>query len=211
MKPRKPIHLVICEGKDDQFVIEGLARDLGIQDELEFRHFAEEKGTLRSFLVAISKSPDFARGALRSILVTCDADDSFENRWQSVTDANNAAFGVNLAEPGKWQQVPSGPRLAAWINPGPNRPGMLETLCLEAVRENDPKVFPCIDTFMSCVEDAHGSLLHEKARFYIWSIVAQGPTAQHQLALPKALERFPPNWQSEAFSELREVLKSALE
>ena len=205
------IRLVICEGKDDQFVIEGLARDLGIVDKLEFRHFAEEKGSLRSFLVAISKSPDFARGALRSILVTCDADDSFDSRWQSISDATTAAFSSNLSRPGEWQKLAGGPRIAAWINPGPNQNGMLETLCLDAARETDPKVFPCIDNFMDCITEAHGSPLHEKARFYIWSIVAQGPTGQHQLALTKALDKFPPNWNSEAFSGLRDVLLSALD
>jgi hypothetical protein len=206
MKQPSPIHLVLCEGADDQRVMEGLAAHVGLTDKLRFRNYAES-GTLRSFLATLAKSPEFTRGEIASILVTRDADDDHEACWQSVRDAVRAAFGLELSTPGEWRTVCSGPRVAAWINPGPGRTGMLETILLEAARQTHAEIFPCIESFVQCIEAARGDKLHEKSRFYIWSIVAQGPGPKDRLHLERALKHLPPDWDAEAFAGLRDMLK----
>lgn len=189
-------------------MMEALAQHAGIAGRLKFEDFAET-GKLRPYLNTIPKRPEYSRGAIRSILVTRDADDSYERAWQSVSDAMSAAFGLVLPTAGEWCDIPDGPRIAGWVNPKPGNPGMIETLCLEAARETTPDVFPCLDTFMDCIADAVGCPLHEKARFHLWTIVAQGPGAQDRLSLPVALKRMPPNWDSAAFAALTAVLKGA--
>lgn len=208
MTARSPIHLVLCEGTDDQRVMEGLAVHVGISDKLKFRDYAES-GTLRSFLATLAKSPDFTRGEIASILVTRDADDDYDACWQSVRDAVRKAFQVNLSKPGEWQTIPGGPKVAAWINPAPGRSGMLETILLEAARHTHAEIFPCIENFVQCIETARSDKLHEKSRFYIWSIVAQGPGPKDRLHLERALKHLPPDWGSEAFSGLRSMLEGA--
>lgn len=203
------IHLVVCEGNDDQRLMEMLAEHHGIAGKLHFRHYAES-GTLRSFLGTLAKSPDFRQGRIKSILVTADADDRYDSAWQRVSDAVKAAFDIDLSAPGSWKANPNGPKVAAWVNPAPDKNGMLETLCLEAARETHAEIFPCIDNFLECVEKARGAKLHEKAKFFIWSIVAQGPGAQDRLSLQKALEKLPPNWDSPVFAPLREALDATV-
>lgn len=209
MMTRSPIHLVLCEGTDDQRVMEGLATHSGFAEKLQFRSYAES-GTLRSYLVTLSKSPDFVRGEIRSLLVTRDADDDFSGCWRSIQGAVRDAFGADLVSPGQWVEIPNGPKVAAWINPGPDQTGMLESLCLEAARDTHPEVFPCIDSFVECIGTAWGVPVHEKSRFHIWSIVAQGPGPKDRLSLGRALEHLPPNWDSKAFDSLREMLRAAV-
>ena len=206
MNPPSPIHLVLCEGSDDQRVMEGLAAHCGILEHLRFRNYAES-GTLRSFLVTLSKSPEFTSGGIQTILITRDADDDHRSCWQTVRDAAKAAFGRELSGPGHWESIQAGPRVAAWINPAPGENGMLESLFLQAARDSHAEVFPCIDAFVECIAKARQARLHEKSRFSIWSIVAQGPGAKDRLSIQKALERLPPNWDHPAFAGLSRMLR----
>jgi hypothetical protein len=208
MNPSSSIHLVLCEGADDQRVMEGLAAHAGIAEKLRFRSYAESD-KLRGFLATLAKSPEFTRGEIASILVTRDADDNYESCWQSVSDAVRTVFGLELSAPGDWQTMEAGPRVAAWINPAPGRNGMLETLLLEAARQSHAEIFPCIENFVQCIEAARGDKLHEKSRFYIWSIVAQGPGPKDRLHLERALKHLPPDWDAEAFAGLRSMLNAA--
>lgn len=210
MKELEPINLVLCEGRDDQRVMAALAEHEGIANRLQFEHYAES-GTLAAHLLALSNRAEFRRGQVRSLLVTRDADDNPESRWISVRDAVSRAFGVDLTDPGRWAETPAVPRVAAWVNPGPGQPGMIETLCLEAARGAEPDIFPCIDDFMRCIKEASGTGLHEKARFHIWSIVAQGPGAQDRLSLEAALAHLTPDWTAPVFDGLRKALREAAE
>ncbi len=86
---------------------------------------------------------------------------------------------------------------------------MIETLCLEAAREGNQGIFDCLDSFAACIGEAQGSQLHEKARFHLWTIVAQRPGAQDRLSLRRALEKMTPNWDAASFADLRGILQSA--
>jgi hypothetical protein len=209
MTAPSPIHYVLCEGTDDQRVMEGLAAHAGIADKLRFRNYAES-GTLRRFLATLAKTSEFTRGEIATILVTRDADDDYDACWRSVSDAVRAVFDVGLSAPGEWQTMSAGPKIATWINPGPDRNGMLETMLLEAARDAHEEIFPCIDHFVQCIETARGDKLHEKSRFYIWSIVAQGPGPKDRLYLDRALKHLPPDWDAEAFAGLRRILEKAV-
>ena len=201
-------HWVLCEGLDDSRVMEALAVHMGIADKLHFEHYAESG--FHAYLKTLRSRPELTSGAIGSILVTKDADSDFSKAWQSVSDAVSKAFDIALPEPGSWVQAPDGPRLAGWVMPGPGKTGMIETLCLDAARETGEDIFSCLDSFVECVNATRDSKLHEKARFHIWTVIAQSPGAQDRLSLQRALNQMPPNWDAVAFEGLRKVLNKTI-
>jgi hypothetical protein len=52
----------------------------------------------------------------------------------------------------------------------------------------------------------HSEAVHEKARFAIWTIAAQGAGAKDRMSLKYAIPNLPINWDDEAFVPLRELL-----
>ena len=118
MNPQGKIHLVVCEGEDDRRVMQALADHAGIGKQLRFEDYANS-GNLRAYLKALHARPEFASGAIVSVLVTRDADNDFNQAWQSLRDAVNGVFAVDLTGPGAWANPPAGPRFAGWVIPGP--------------------------------------------------------------------------------------------
>jgi hypothetical protein len=84
-----------------------------------------------------------------------------------------------------------------------------ESLFLEAAKHTHAEIFPCIENFVQCIEAARGDTLHEKSRFFIWSIVAQGPGPKDRLSLDRAIKHLPPDWNADAFAGLRKMLEMA--
>ena len=205
MKPHTPIPLVLCEGKEDLLVMETLAREAGIGAKLKFEDYGGESN-LRKYLVNLKARPEFKRGELSRILVTRDADANHADAWAAVKGAILSAFSCEPSTPGAWMPTGDGPQIAAWIIPGNNRPGMIETLCLESARAKAPDVFACLDSFVSCLAGIHGETPHEKARFALWTIAAQGPGAKDRLSLQYAIPNLPIGWDDQAFVPLRELL-----
>jgi len=60
------------------------------------------------------------------------------------------------------------------------------------------------------LQEKHRIELHEKERFDIWTIVAQGPAlGRKRMSFSDALERIPFDWADETFSDLRNLLAEA--
>ena len=210
MTPSTQRHLVLCEGKEDRLVLMALVSHLGISEHYRFESYAES-GSLRSFLRAVKTLPDFTDGTIRSILVTRDADSNYDDAWRSVSDGILEVFGIALPAAGDWYPLTESRKIAGWVIPGPNRTGMIETLLLDAQRERESGIFQCVDSVMDCAEKIHGMPMHEKARFYIWTILAQEPGAKDRLTIERALKRMPPDWESDHFKLLSDILRSALD
>lgn len=207
MKAPQPRKIILCEGKYDQQVMEALAVAHGLGEILEFQEYSQS-GSLKKYLGTLKAQGGFAEREIVSLLVTKDADDSAGGAWQSICDAVSDAFGVTLEEPGKEVDA-GGVRFCGWVIPGNNRTGMLETLLLDAAREKEGACFPCLDDFMKCVEKTTRRALHEKARFLVWTLLAQQPGAQDRLSLKAALDQLPPDWNAKGFEPLVAVLKHA--
>lgn len=203
-------HLVLCEGKEDRLVLMALVSHLGISEHYRFESYAES-GSLRSFLRLVKTLPDFTDGTINSILVTRDADSSYDDAWRSVSDGIREVFDISLTGAGVWCPLAETRKIAGWVIPGPDRTGMIESLLLDAERERGSEIFQCVDSVMDCAEKVYGKALHEKARFYIWTILAQEPGAKDRLILERALKRMPPDWESDHFKLLSGILRSALE
>lgn len=206
MKPHIPRTLVLCEGKEDRLVMQGLAKHAGLEGRLDFLDYGGESN-LRPYLANLKVSPGYARGEYGKILITRDADKSFDGAWQSIRDSIKVVFSLTVMRPGVWIRNEDGIDLAAWVIPGPGQSGMIETLCLEAARATTPEIFDCLDPFMKCIGRLHNEAPHEKVRFAIWTILAQGKTAKDRLSVELALKRIPISWENEAFRDLRKQLQ----
>jgi hypothetical protein len=205
VKQHTPKPLVLCEGKEDLFVMQALANHAGLEGKLRFQQYGG-KDKLRANLHQLKASPVYARGEYSRILVTRDADSDFASSWQALKDSIVEAFSSEPKSPGEWTKIENGPEIAAWIIPGPGKTGMIETLCLESSRAKSPDVFKCLDSFVSCLSGMHGESMHEKARFALWSIAAQGVGAKDRLSLEYAIPSLPIDWDDKAFVPLKELL-----
>lgn len=205
MTPHKPIPLVLCEGKEDRLVMEMVAQHAGLKGKLAFQDYGGES-KLREYLATLKVSPEFRRGEFSRILVTRDADADFAQAWASLRGSIQAVFSSEPVTPGAWISTESGSQISAWVIPGPDKAGMIETLCLEAARTRSPSDFGCLDSLMTCLEGIQGEMPHEKVRFAIWTIIAQGTGAKKRLSLERAIDYLPLDWGDEAFIPLRDLL-----
>jgi len=209
MKPHKPIPLVLCEGKEDRLVMEMLAKHAGLGGKLAFQDYGGES-KLRAYLANLKVSPEFRRGEFSRVLVTRDADADFEQAWTSLKGSIRAVFSSEPVTPGAWVPTENGSQISAWVIPGPDKTGMIETLCLEAARTKSPSDFGCLDPLMVCLEKLQGETPHEKVRFAIWTIITQGTGAKKRLSLERAIDHLPLDWGDEAFASLKELLTKLL-
>ncbi len=205
MKLHIPKLLVLCEGKEDLLVIQALAKHAGLEGRLTFQQYGG-KDKLRAYLHLLKTSPEYVRGEHLRVLVTRDADSNFDASWQALRDSIADTFSTDLTKPGEWIKPENGPEIAAWIIPGPGKTGMIETLCLESSKAKSPDVFKCLDAFVGCLNGLHGETVHEKARFAIWTIAAQGVGAKDRMSLEYAIPNLPIDWEDTAFGPLKDLL-----
>jgi hypothetical protein len=164
MKPHVPMPLILCEGKEDKLVMEALAKHLGLEGRIHFESYGG-KDALKSQLITLKARPEYTRGEISKVLVTRDADTNFDSAWAAIKGAISTVFSCELPQPGHWEMIAGGPPIAAWVIPGPQMTGMIETLCMESARANSSEVFSCLDPFVNCLAGVNGEPLHEKARF----------------------------------------------
>ena len=204
MKARTPVTLVLCEGKADKLVMESLAKHSGNSGHLVFESYDGES-RLRDYLSNLIVRPEYVSGAYAQILVTRDADADYAAAWQSIRDAIHSVFALQVAEPGQWSNTDIGVKISAWIIPGKDESGMIETLCLKAANQQNPGLFLCLDSFIDCLSKQQGAAPHEKVRFAIWTIIAQGSLAKDRLSMDLAVKRIDFNWGDQAYDALREL------
>lgn len=206
MKSTGASRLVLCEGKDDRIVLETLAGHLGLASRLTFESY-DGRDNLRDYLRNLKSRPEFTRGRIRAVLVTRDADQDYQAAWRSVVGAVLDFLSVTLKNPGETAKDSDGRSVVAWVLPGLEQNGMLETMLLEAERERNIELFECLDAFVACHARVKGTSLHEKARFHLWTIAAQNPGAQDRLRIENALQLLPPNWDAPQFRPVVDLLR----
>lgn len=142
-------HALLVEGQDEVNLLDRLLREEGIDDVQLID--ARGSNNIRGMLGAVRNAPGASN--LRALGVVRDADRAPRGAFQSVQDALRDA---GLPCPGQPLEVAEGrpdrPNIVVFITPGEDRPGDLETLCLEAVR-SDP-AFACVETYFRCLREA---------------------------------------------------------
>lgn len=198
--------LVLCEGKEDRLVMQALAEHAGLGEMIDFEDYGGE-AKLRDFLRTLIVRPDYVRGVFSNLLVTRDADQSHQSAWDSLRDSIQTILSVDLPEPGAWHANDQKIEISAWVIPGSRQPGMIESLCLVAARSDFTRELECLEKFSDCLQECGSAAPHEKVRFAIWTMIAQGSAARDRLSLERAIQHLTLNWDHEAFRPLTEVLR----
>ena len=139
---------LLVEGRDTKGFFEALRRHLHLED-LQLHDFGGVS-ELRTFLPAFVKLPKFS--SVTSIGIVRDADDSATRAFESVQGCLKRSGLAVPSEPG--MGAGDHPRVKVLVLPGKGRPGMLETLLCDTIR--DEEVHTCIDTFFECIKELQG-------------------------------------------------------
>ena len=193
--PPVPVTLsrvLLVEGKTPFHFFRAMLEELGLLDEVEVRDFGGVR-ELRAFVRALASTSEF-RSLVKSVGVVRDAERDAKAARQSVDHALAAA------------SLPEGVRTSVFILPGNEREGMIETLCVDSIRQHP--VFSCVEQFFECA-GKHGVDLPSAprdAKHY----------AQAYLATRKEVQLFPGlaayrgywPWDSGVFDRLKKFLKA---
>lgn len=204
-RPVEKYGLVLGEGHDDCAVFRKVAESAELSA-LKFKELGG-KDNFAERLKQLRVSPEFTSGRIQRILITRDADDSWEAALRSLSDVVERVFGPKITSTREWVEANAHCEIALWIVPGDHQSGMLETLCLEVAKDAAPSDFECLDQFASCLEKHTQAVLHEKERFAIWSLLAQEKQLPRQrLSLPRAIAKIPLDWKHAVFRDLAQLL-----
>lgn len=139
----KPVQLLV-EGKTPQTFFQAFVAHLDLTRSVQVQDFGGVD-ELREFTKALARTPGIT--TIEAIGCIRDAEAAAPAAQQSVRHAFRAA---GWPEPGQAGRIAgTQPRVGLFLLPGSGRPGMLETLCWEAVSE-DPAA-PCVGSFMECL------------------------------------------------------------
>ena len=128
--------LLVGEGRDEVEFFTSLLSHLGISGVQVTDYGGKPK--LREFLATLRRIPGFAD--LRTLAVTCDADDDPAAGKQSIESALESA------------NLPPELTVRTLVLPSDETRGALETLCVEAFA-NKP-IGECVERFISCAAEA---------------------------------------------------------
>jgi hypothetical protein len=136
--------VLVVEGEEDKRFFEALLRYLQLEAQVIP---VGGKTQLRYGLKALVQSPRFYTVA--RLGVSRDADSAPRAAFQSVCDALRT---LGLPFPADPLHVVEGcPQVGVLILPGPDTPGTLEDLCLEAVAQ-DPAM-DCVERYFQCFDN----------------------------------------------------------
>ncbi|NOX53804.1 MAG: hypothetical protein GXP27_05085 [Planctomycetes bacterium] len=193
--------LLLVEGDTPLHFFEAMLQHLRLQDRIEIRSF-RGIGQLRPFLRALVKSAAFQSRAVTSLGIIRDAETDAARARQSVLDALSAA-GLAIGES-------AAVKVSVFILPDDTNPGMLETLCMAAVRDW-PETKPaheCVEQFFECLQRNRVNLPDglPRAKNEAQAYLATRPEAQLFPGLAAYRGYWP--WESRAFEPVKRFLKS---
>ena len=184
--------LLLVEGSTPQHFFEALLRELALQDQVEIHDFGGVQD-LKEALRAVASTSEF-RVRVKSLGVVRDAETDASAARQSVDHALAAAG------------LPEGVQTSVFILPDNQREGMIETLCVDSIRE-DP-VFSCVEQFFECVTRQGVELPSppKDAKNYAQAYLATQPQVQLFPGLAAYRGYWP--WGSRVLDELKEFLSA---
>jgi hypothetical protein len=184
--------LLLGEGKDELNFFTALVKHLGLTAFIKVEQYAG-KPKLAAFLSALPARTDFPN--LRTIGITCDADEDYESTLKSVQSSIQKA------------NFPEHIQIKTHILPGKDKCGALEALVLKFVEESSP-VWDCVERFTECVEPKDKSPLSltetDKRRIHAWLSTLPKPDLRLGEAALKSLIPF----DHSAFKPITDFLKS---
>ena len=168
--------LLFVEGDTPMHFFEALLRNLRLEQEVEIRNF-RGVGDFKTFLINLAHTAEFQR-LVTSVGIVRDAEDKpAAHARQSVEYALTAA--------GLTPQRTPPIQTSIFILPDNTNPGMIETLCMEAV-----KTEPALADTHRCVEDFFACLTRSNIALPAPPLLAKSH-AQAYLATRQEAQMFP--------------------
>lgn len=196
--PPSPVTLtkvLLAEGDTPAHFVEALLQQLGLGKTIEVRNFGGIKD-LKLALAALAATQEFRQ--VVSLGIVRDAENDARAARQSVNDA------VAAANIGRHVHV------AEFIVPDNAAPGILETLCINAVRQHPSLAneMHCVEAFFSCLEQ-RGIRFPDpvrQAKNVAQAFLATRPEAQMFPGIAAYRGYWP--WDSPAFEPLKQFLRT---
>ena len=190
--------LLLVEGDTPMHLFEALLQHLGLGSTVEVRNF-RGLGDFKSYLIRLATTTEFRR--VVSLGVIRDAEDKLAvDARQSVSDAFIAAGLTGARTPSV--------KTAAFILPDDVNPGIIETLCMEAVRQEAAlaDAFGCVEEFFHCLDVKKIALpgSPQRAKNHAQAYLATRPETQMFPGLAAYRNYWP--WNSPAFGPLIQFL-----
>lgn len=197
-KPREITQpkFLIGEGQEEVRFFNAFLKHLGRQD-VQVENYSA-KPQLRRYLKALRTRPGFSQ--VVTLCIAQDADNSAASAFQSVCDASRNA---GLAAPERPSQMAGeSPCVGVLILPDGERPGMLEDLCLDAVKADF--AIPCVDRYFQCFSEQNHRQPNNiaEARVHAWLASQVVP----DLRLGEAAEKGYWPWTAPAFGAFKTFL-----
>jgi hypothetical protein len=191
--------LVLCEGKDDIAVVEGLCLHSKITGLTLEQYGGRDR--LQEVVCKLPIRPELTRGELESLAVLIDAEKDRDASFQKIRDIIRKTFDVIVENPGVF--AGSKPRVAGFVVCDDNGRGMLEDVCLKSI--SDRPEHTCMEEYFKCLTERTGQKdFHPKAKFKAW--MASQTEFDFRVGLAAGRGYLP--WENKAFDGLREFLKS---
>ena len=137
--------LLVVEGKSPFQFFKACLRELGLLGSIEIR----DAGGITEFapyLQVLKLTSGFSN--VRSVAVVRDAEVDANSAFQSVASALSAA-GLPVPTAPRSRAQGDGVAVVVYILPDCSRPGMLETLCWEALRSHPGT--SCVESYLDCL------------------------------------------------------------
>jgi hypothetical protein len=191
--------LVLCEGKDDVAVVEGLCLHSKIIG-LSLEQYGG-RDRLQQVVRSLPIRPEFTRGELESLAILIDAEKDREASFQKVRNIIKKTFDLDAEKPGVF--AGSKPRVAGFVVCDDSGRGMLEDVYLKSVSGRPEHT--CMEEYFKCLTEKTGQKdFHPKAKFKAW--MASQIEFDFRVGLAAGGGYLP--WENKAFDGLREFLKS---
>lgn len=165
--------LLLVEGRDTFECVQRLIKNIGLQG-IDVRNFGGVND-LPKYLKALPKISGF--NVIASIGIIRDAE---SGTARSAFDAVCGSLRAAGLQPPKEmnQKTTTPPTTSVFILPNCSDSGMLEDLCLGAVKEHP--TMPCVDEFLQCLGNS-GNVVRNAAKSKIYSFIASQAHPQSQL------------------------------
>jgi hypothetical protein len=202
LQSRSPIthsKVLVVEGNDAFQFFKALLRDLDLLTQVEIRN-ARSVDELPKYLGTLPVTPGFA--GVTSLGVVRDAETNATFAFESVCGGLQRA---NLSVPRQPMAFSEGsPKTFVFILPDCVNPGMLETLCWQAV-SHEPAAL-CVEEYFACLERQHVTLPTNVPKARLHAFLASRPKSD--LLLGQAAHAGYLQLQSPAFDQVKQFLQA---
>lgn len=191
-------NLIIVEGKDEVLFLNAFAKHLGLKNIL----FLDIGGktTLKDNLETLPEIQGYEH--VVSLGVVRDADNDPQNAFESVCGALKSNHYTVPDKPAVL--IGNKPKIAVLILPGENKPGMLEDVCLEALK-NDPAI-ACVDDYFQCLKNNGIEPPQNMSKARIHAFLASRPKPDLRLGESAGKESYW-NYDDPAFDTIQRFLQ----